>query len=242
MANQIVKPLLTVVNQERVLYLKKRSAQGLVSLLRVSQLHSLNVLSRKTLTLVLQMMEVDTVTEQDALSEAREQTLRYFVQELIKSSPVTIYEGFGGVIGTLCLKPQWAKGPDSKDAPARPAHVVKWLRVVTILVKSTQKVASQLDAQVRLRYKALAQRAIVELIVQALEALQPPGGASGGLAAQHGALHLLPANAHLLPGLVDLIFDQLMPGQRAQLVEALVRQLEAKARVAFDCLDRLLDT
>ena len=180
MANQIVKPLLTVVNQERVLYLKKRSSQGLVSLLHVSQLHNLHVLSRKTLTLVLQMMEVDTVTEQDALSQTREQTLRYFVQELIKSSPVTIYEAFGGVIGTLCLKPQWAKGASSKDASADPEQVVKWLRVVTILVKSTQKVASQLDEQVRLRYKALAQRAIVDLIVQALEAFPSPGSAAEG--------------------------------------------------------------
>ena len=72
MANQIVKPLLTVVNQERVLYLKKRSSQALVNLLHVSRLHNLNVLSRKTLTLILQMMEVDTVTEHDALSQVRE--------------------------------------------------------------------------------------------------------------------------------------------------------------------------
>ena len=63
MANQIVKPLLTVVNQERVLSLKKRSSQALVSLLEVAQLQNLNVLSRKALTLILQMMEVDTVTE-----------------------------------------------------------------------------------------------------------------------------------------------------------------------------------
>ena len=44
-----------------------------------------------------------------------------------------------------------------------------------------------------------------------------------------------------MPGLVELIFDQLMPGQRGHLVEAIVRHLERKARVAFDCLDRLLD-
>ena len=44
-----------------------------------------------------------------------------------------------------------------------------------------------------------------------------------------------------MPELVDLIFDQLMPRQRSQLVGAIVRHLEQKARVAFDCLDRLLD-
>ena len=53
LANQIVKPLLTIVNQERVYYLKKRSAQSLVTLLHVSKQHKLHVLSHKTLLFVL---------------------------------------------------------------------------------------------------------------------------------------------------------------------------------------------
>ena len=93
---------------------------------------------------------------------------------------MTIYEAYGGVIGTLCLKPQWAKGPNSKDASSDPEQVVKWLRVVTILVKSTQKIANQLDEQLKLRYKALAQRAIVDLIVLALEAFPSAGSAAEG--------------------------------------------------------------
>ena len=112
MANQIVKPLLTIVNQEKVFYLKKRSAQGLVSLLDVSKKHKLNVLSHKTLRFMLQMMEVDIQIESDHLSKVREQTLRYFIQELTKNSVTTIYEDYGGVIGNQMFKPNWVKQMD----------------------------------------------------------------------------------------------------------------------------------
>ena len=69
------------------------------------------------------------------------------------------------------MKPYWAKSVNSKESTntVDPECVVKWLRVITILSKSTQKVENQLDDKIKLRYKALAQRAIVELIVHALE-------------------------------------------------------------------------
>ena len=61
-----------------------------------------------------------------------------------------------------------------------PEHVVKWLRVITILVRSTQKAESKLGEEPKLRYKALAQRAIVELIVQALQAFKASPNAMSG--------------------------------------------------------------
>ena len=131
---------------------------------------------------------------------------------------------------------------NSKEAQADPEHVVKWLRVITILVRSTLKVTNKLGEEAKLRYKALAQRAVVELIVQALKAFIASKNSMGGQDGCLTEIHLLPANAQLMPELVDLIFDQLMPRQRGQLVEAIVKHLEEKARVAFDCLDRLLDT
>ena len=89
-----------------------------------------------------------------------------------------------------------------------------------------------------MRYKALAQRAIVELIVKVFKAF-----------AQHSReiqpqapIYLLPENVELVPGLVDALFDHLVPAQRSRLVETLVRNLELQTRVAFDCLDRLLNT
>ena len=61
-----------MVNQEKILYQKKRSAQALVSLLQVAKQLKLHVLSHKTLAFLMQMMEVDTQLESDQLSKLRE--------------------------------------------------------------------------------------------------------------------------------------------------------------------------
>ena len=44
------------------------------------------------------------------------------------------------------------------------------------------------------------------------------------------------------PALVDFLFAKLTDKQRGSLIEALVCEMEAHSRVAFDCLDSLLET
>ena len=80
----------------------------------------------------------------------------------------------------------------------------------------------KLDDTLQIRYKALAQRAIVELIVKVFKAFDQH---SKDVHPQMG-IYLLPENVDLVPGLVDALFDQLFPAQRGRLMEALVRNLE----------------
>ena len=97
---------------------------------------------------------------------------------------------------------------------------------------------AKLESSLQHRYKALGQRAIVELLVKVLTVFESH---SRGIQPQT-EIFLTPENADLVPALVNALFDQLMPTQRSRMVEALVKNLELKQRVAFDCLDRLLNT
>ena len=56
-ASEIVKSLLNVVNQERIFFYQKWSAQALVKLLKVAQEHNLTVLNRKTMIILTKMLE-----------------------------------------------------------------------------------------------------------------------------------------------------------------------------------------
>ena len=107
-SSEIVKPLLNIVNQERIVFFKKWSAQALVKLLKVAKEYNLAILNRKTLNILVKMMEHPQV-EADSMSASRLQTCEVFATELIKHTKnVTVYEAYGGVLGNLLLKPAWA--------------------------------------------------------------------------------------------------------------------------------------
>ena len=71
------------MNQERIQFLKKWSAQALVKLLKVAREHNLDVLNRKTLAILVKMMESPTI-ETDSMGAQRLQTCEYFARELVK--------------------------------------------------------------------------------------------------------------------------------------------------------------
>lgn len=109
-ASEIVKPLLNIVNQERIQFFKKWSAQALVKLLRVAKEHNLTILIRKTLTILVKMVEQPVLEDVDSMGAQRLQTCEFFMAELIKKTPsLTVFEAYGGVLGNLLLKPAWAQ-------------------------------------------------------------------------------------------------------------------------------------
>ena len=73
----------------------------------------------------------------------------------------------------------------------------------------------------------LGHGALVKLIIRAIQIL--------------GKSETLQVNTQF-PALVDFLFAKLTDKQRGSLIEALVCEMEAHSRVAFDCLDSLLET
>lgn len=78
------------------------------------------------------------------------------------------------------------------------------------------------------RYTTLAQQAITDLLRRLFQ-LQLP------LQQQQDYLALLPE-------IIDSLFPRLNSRQRKELMLELVCQMEAKEWIAFECVDRLLDT
>ena len=101
-----------------------------------------------------------------------------------------------------------------------------WSHAVLGFVKS-QVATANLTEALRLRYRVLGLGALVKLIVKAMRIL--------------GQSEALQATTHF-PNLIDLIFKHLTVKLRNILIEALVSELEDHSRLAFDCLDRLLET
>ena len=84
-AGEIVKPLLNIVNQERIFFFKKWSTQALVKLLKVAKDHNLAVLNRKTLIILVRMMEQPEV-DSDSVGTSRLKACEFFATELTKQT------------------------------------------------------------------------------------------------------------------------------------------------------------
>ena len=78
-----------------------------------------------------------------------------------------------------------------------------------------------------MRYQVLGFGTIVKLIIKAMNIL---------------GLNQTLQVASEFPALIDMLFTKLTTKQRNLLIEALVNELDAQSRLAFDCLNRLLET
>ena len=84
---------------------------------------------------------------------------------------------------------------------------INWLRSITIIFNSSQIAMAKLDSSLQNRYKALGQRAIVELLVKVLDVFE----SHSRVVSTETDIFLAPENADLVPALVNALFDQLMP-------------------------------
>lgn len=172
-AGEIVRPLLNTINQERIYFLKKWSAQALVKLLKVAKKHNLAILNRKTLTILVKMMEQPLV-ETDSMGAQRLRTCEVFTKELVKQTKnATIYEDYGGVLGNLLLKPAWTQVPHQITGAYGPEveeSVHFWAHAVSRFVKS-QVSEEKIPESLRLRYRILGFGALVKLIIRAMRIL-----------------------------------------------------------------------
>jgi len=82
---------------------------------------------------------------------------------------VTVYEAYGGVIGTLLLKPSWTV--DNMAIPAvETEHLVHlWCHSVLSFIKSQE--TAKVSDELRLRYRVLGYGALVKLIIRAMQIL-----------------------------------------------------------------------
>ena len=95
------------------------------------------------------------------------------------------------------------------------------------MIKSHLGDEVKLSSELKTRYKFLAFGALVKLIIKALRLL--------------GQSETLQVGTQF-PSMIDTLFQQLTTKQRDSLIETLVNELENQSRVAFDCLDSLLET
>ena len=134
------------------------------------------------------------------------------------------------MLGNLLLKPSWAAAPTSENSTPTPdidQMVHSWSRAVQALIKSHLGDEVKLSSELKTRYKFLAFGALVKLIIKALRLL--------------GQSETLQVGTQF-PSMIDTLFQQLTTKQRDSLIETLVNELENQSRVAFDCLDSLLET
>ena len=102
--------------------------------MKVAKEQNLAILTRKTLTILVKMMEQPPYDDIDSMGVQRLQTCEFFCSELIKqTADVTVFEDYGGVLGNLLLKPVWVTvqptnqatyGPETEQAVHFWAHSV----------------------------------------------------------------------------------------------------------------------
>ena len=96
---------------------KQWSAQAVVALLRVAGGNGLTVLVRRTLVIIVRMMQQPAM-EGDPCGEPRLQTCGNLAAELVKQTKdVTIYEAYGGVLGNVLFKPAWLNSINDENIP-----------------------------------------------------------------------------------------------------------------------------
>ena len=82
---------------------------------------------------------------------------------------MTVYETYGGVLGTLFLKPSWTIENITIPATERERLVQMWSHAVLSFIRS-QEIARVSD-ELRLRYRVLGYGTLVKLIIRAMQIL-----------------------------------------------------------------------
>lgn len=158
--------------------------------------------------------------------------MAYLIRKMVaKCGSMTIYEAYNGYIGSYFMKPSWSLNPQNRQPPAQEELVTKWYRLATVLVTCTKQAESKLNEKVQKMYKQLAQSLLVQLIVKSFE-----------LRNGKESLESVTGYDTLLPELINLIFESLTQRQKNNLLGVLVTQMENKEKLAFETLDKLLDS
>ena len=117
-----------------------------MNLLAVAAEYNLSVLSRRTLILLVRMMEQPVVAN-DTISELREDICHYLTRKLVKNTAdVTVYEAYGGVLGNMLLRPNWAD--------KSPQLVLSWAKAILTFIKAHSGASA--FSKLVMRYQILA--------------------------------------------------------------------------------------